>query len=280
MGENVVEIHHVGSTSVPSLAAKPIIDMILVTEDLESARKFLTSNALGYRYKGEYNLPLRDLYGKKDEFEIYLHVHRANSPEIELNLLFRDYLRTNEKVRKQYEAVKMAAGKTQNASEKVETGITKYNLLKNEIIVSILRETGFSGICARFVTQKSESVFFDKIKNDFYEDSFMKNKSLLFGRTLPKQDSKKMILYRGADLVGAAEITAIDSDMFLINFAWTNDDEELLRKFLRIIEDWVEVRTRASFLLATFRNGHAQIYSNLGFSLRTEENARYLVKEI
>ena len=97
MGESAVEIHHVGSTSVPDLSAKPIVDMILVTEDLESARKFLSSHTLGYHYKGEYNLPLRDLYGREDEFEVYLHVHRVNSPEIELNLQFRDYLRGNEK---------------------------------------------------------------------------------------------------------------------------------------------------------------------------------------
>lgn len=59
---------------MPSLAAKPIIDMILVARDLSSARELLTSKELGYRYKGEYNLPLRDLYGKKGDFEIYLRV--------------------------------------------------------------------------------------------------------------------------------------------------------------------------------------------------------------
>lgn len=39
MKENIIEIHHVGSTSVPFLAAKPIIDIILATRDLNSARK-------------------------------------------------------------------------------------------------------------------------------------------------------------------------------------------------------------------------------------------------
>ncbi len=105
MKENAVEIHHVGSTSVPFLAAKPIIDIILTTRDLNSARKFLISKELRYRYKSEYNLLLRDLYGKKDEFEIYLHVHRVDSQEIELNLLFRDYLKNHLEARKQYEAI-------------------------------------------------------------------------------------------------------------------------------------------------------------------------------
>ena len=258
MGENAIEIHHVGSTSVPDLAAKPIVDMILVTEDLESTRKFLTSHALGYRYKGEYNLPLRDLYGKKDEFDVYLHVHRVNSPEIELNLLFRDYLRSNEKARNQYKSVKIAAANANGASKKVGTGITKYNLLKNDFIVSVLKETGFSGICARFVTQKAESEFFNKIKNRFLKAksvSFDKIKNKNFGdfcgvNNLPfsEQHFKKIVLYEGVNLVGGAELLLVDSYRVLINFVWTNDDEKLLRKLLSIIEDWVKIRAKTKFL--------------------------------
>jgi len=240
MGEKAIEIYHIGSTSVPSLAAKPIIDLILVTRDLNSTRELLTSKELGYRYKGEYNLPLRDLYGKKDNFEIYLHVHLINNPEIKLNLLFRDYLRNNEKAKKQYESVKISACKKQNASEKVETGITKYNLLKNDMIVSILKETGFDGVCSRFVTQHTESEFFNKIKSNFLKDLNGNNPSLL-----SEQNVKKLVLYRGVDLVGAAEITNISSNGFSINFAWTNDNGKLLKEFLSRIEDWIKVRTSA-----------------------------------
>ena len=239
MGENAVEIHHIGSTSVPFLAAKPIIDMILVTRDLNSAREFLTSKKLGYRYKGEYNLPLRDLYGKKGDFEIYLHVHHVNNPEIELNLLFRDYLRNNEEAKKQYELVKIAAGKNQNASEKVETGITKYNLLKNDFIVSVLKETGFKGVCPRFVTQRAESEFFNKIKDNFFKDLGVEKRSLP-----SEQNIKKLVLYKGVDLVGAAEIMNISSDRFTVNFAWTNDNGKLLKEFLSVIKNWVKIRTK------------------------------------
>ncbi|MDR1475056.1 MAG: GrpB family protein [Holosporales bacterium] len=69
MGDNVVDIQHVGSTFVLGLSAKPIIDMILVTDDLERARLRLASSYLGYRYKGEYNLPFRDLYGKMERMK-------------------------------------------------------------------------------------------------------------------------------------------------------------------------------------------------------------------
>ncbi|MBO7641779.1 MAG: GrpB family protein [Alphaproteobacteria bacterium] len=238
MKENVIEIHHVGSTSVPFLAAKPIIDIILATRDLNSARKFLISKKLGYRYKGEYNLPLRDLYGKKDEFEIYLHVHRVDSPEIELNLLFRNYLRNHQEARKQYEAIKLAASSQPKAAEKVETGITKYNLMKNDFIVSILKKAGFSSVCPRFVTQKAEAKFFNMVK-----DKFSPNSHITKNSSLSEQNPKKIILYKGTELIGAAEIVEVTPGRFSINFAWTNDNEKLLKKFSRTLEDWIKIRT-------------------------------------
>lgn len=275
MGENAVEIYHVGSTSIPNLAAKPIVDMILVTKDLKSAREFLTSEELGYRYKGEYNLPLRDLYGKKGDFEVYLHVHRINNPETKLNLLFRDYLRNNDEARKQYESVKITASKEQNASEKVGTGITKYNLLKNDLIVSILEKTGFSGVCPRFVTQRTESEYFAKIRRNFFENLGIEDGSLL-----PDQNVKKIVLYRGVDLVGAAEITNISADRFLISFAWTNDNGQLLKKLLSMIEDWVKTRTKSQLLEATVGPSQARVYLNEGFIHPIESNDRYFVKEV
>ena len=275
MGENAIKIHHVGSTSVPSLAAKPIIDMILVTRDLNLTRELLTSKELGYRYKGEYNLPLSDLYGKKSDFEIYLHVHLINNPEIELNLLFRDYLRNNEEAKKQYESVKITASEYQNASEKVETGITKYNLLKNDLIVSILKETGFEGVCPRFVTQHAESEFFNKIKDNFFKDLSVKNMSLP-----SEQNVKKLVLYKGIDLVGAAEIMNIFSDRFAVNFAWTNDNGTLLKEFLSRIENWVKIRTKCRLLEATVGHAQAHIYSDEGFIQPIKSNDHYFVKEI
>ena len=258
MGRDVIEIYHVGSTSVPKLSAKPIIDMILVTQDLESARKFLTSEAVGYRYKGEYNLPLRDLYGKKDVFDIYLHVHLVDNPEIDLNLSFRDYLRNNEKDREKYKLVKIAASKNQNSTDKTETGITKYNLLKNDFIISVLRKSGFGGICARFVTQDAEVAFFNQVKSNFF-------KKFIVGNSLFEQNTKKIVLYKGVDLVGAAELIQIDSNKILINFAWTDGNRELLKKLISTIENWARMRTKATLLQINAKDTQLQTYFDLGF---------------
>ena len=231
--DKVVAIHHIGSTSVPMLAAKPIIDIVLVTHDLNAVKTALTSEKLGYRYKGEYNLPLRDLYGKEDKFKINLHVHPINSPEIDLNLMFRDYLRNNSEARYQYEAIKRAASQEVDATEKVETGITRYNLAKNDLITSILRQAGFAGLCIRFATQPAELDSFNKAKSRFMSDID------------EAEDSRKIVLYEGTEIVGAAEVSHHSDGQFVINFAQTCDDPRLLRKFSEIIERWIRIRTNA-----------------------------------
>src|SRR5882672_9567755 len=91
LGSNCLAIHHVGSTSVPRLAAKPVIDMVVVVRDPEMAIGPLES--LGFKHKGEYNIPMRYYFNREN---INLHVYEEGHPEIELNLRFRDYLRNHE----------------------------------------------------------------------------------------------------------------------------------------------------------------------------------------
>ena len=190
-------------------------------------------------------------------------------------MLFRDYLRNNEEAKKQYELIKITASKDQSASEKVETGITKYNLLKNDLIVSILKKTGFDGVCPRFVTQYAESEFFDKTKDEFFKDLSVEKISLS-----SEQNTKKLVLYRGVDIVGAAEIMNTSPNRFMINFAWTNDNGKLLKEFLSMIENWVKVGTKCKLLGATVGHDQTHIYSDEGFIQPIKFNDRYFVKEI
>ena len=121
---------HVGSTSVPSLASKPIIDIIVVLEDYVVPDEILQS--IGYKYKGEYNLPLRRMYDKKAPMVVYLHVHEKSNSEISLNTMFRDYLIANEDARNEYAALKKSIASDSANSQLVSTGITQYNLYKND----------------------------------------------------------------------------------------------------------------------------------------------------
>lgn len=96
LGPRALRIEHVGSTSVPGLAAKPIIDMLLVVADSADEGAYVAPLvAAGYvlRIREPNWHEHRMLRGP--DTEIHLHVFSADCPEIDRMLCFRNWLRTN-----------------------------------------------------------------------------------------------------------------------------------------------------------------------------------------
>lgn len=111
LGDTLVEIHHIGSTAVPGLPAKPIIDLLPVARSLaaiEAATPML--EAAGYQAWGEYGLPGRRYFTKdRDGVRTHnIHIYQVGDPDIARHLAFRDYLRRHPAVRDDYAAVKRA----------------------------------------------------------------------------------------------------------------------------------------------------------------------------
>ncbi len=95
LGTNCSAIHHIGSTSVPGLAAKPIIDMIGVIKD--RAKVIEPLECLGLTYKSEYNIPMRLYFLRSEGVQISLYVYEEGHPEIELKLsMFKRYSATHQ----------------------------------------------------------------------------------------------------------------------------------------------------------------------------------------
>lgn len=94
----IVAIHHVGSTAIPGIVAKPIIDVLVVVRDLEQVDRHDKEMASrGYIPKGSFGIPGRRFFIKGTETERTHHVHvfaRAH-PAIRRHLAFRDYLRAH-----------------------------------------------------------------------------------------------------------------------------------------------------------------------------------------
>ncbi|WP_444508821.1 GrpB family protein, partial [Enterobacter mori] len=88
-----VKMHHIGSTSVPGLAAKPIIDMIMEVENIERVdgwnERFIE---LGYIVKGENGISRRRyfIHGTEEKRSYHLQVFEKGNPEIVRHLAFRD----------------------------------------------------------------------------------------------------------------------------------------------------------------------------------------------
>lgn len=96
LGETVVAIHHIGSTAIPGIYAKPIIDLLVEVCDIaavDDRNPFMA--ALGYQVMGEFGLPGRRYFRKDNAAGVrthHVHVFAAGSPEVVRHLAFRDFM--------------------------------------------------------------------------------------------------------------------------------------------------------------------------------------------
>ena len=113
LGSTLVAVHHIGSTSVPGLAAKPIIDLMpLVTnlDDLDRKRSLVET--LGYSWHGELGIAERRYCALSDDKGnriAQLHFFAADSSQATRHIAFRDYLRAHPEVARAYEQEKRRA---------------------------------------------------------------------------------------------------------------------------------------------------------------------------
>jgi GrpB-like predicted nucleotidyltransferase (UPF0157 family)/GNAT superfamily N-acetyltransferase len=135
-----MSIEHVGSTSVPGLAAKPIIDMtVIVPSAADIARTIERLTTIGYLYRGNLGIEGREAFHNPPQSPAHhLYVCPAGSLGLLNPLEFRDYLRLHPDVAQAYgELKKMLAHRFPN-------DIDSYSDGKTTMIVGILKELGFS----------------------------------------------------------------------------------------------------------------------------------------
>ncbi len=107
LGERALSIEHAGSTSVPGLAAKPIIDIVLVVANSADEPAYVPAlEAAGYVLRIREPDWFEHRLFKGPDTDINLHVFSAGCSEIERMLLFRDWLRSNPSDRQLYERTK------------------------------------------------------------------------------------------------------------------------------------------------------------------------------
>lgn len=107
-GDDLVDVHHIGSTSVEGLHAKPIIDIMPVVKDINQVDQYNKSmKEIGYEPKGEYGISGRRFFQKGgDERSHHVHIFEYGSFDIERHLAFRDYLREHSDKAAQYGELK------------------------------------------------------------------------------------------------------------------------------------------------------------------------------
>jgi GrpB-like predicted nucleotidyltransferase (UPF0157 family) len=143
----VIGIYHIGSTSVPGIKAKPILDFVLEVENLEDVIQSIGDlEGLGYVSKGEYGIPGRQFFTKDTHGERshHLHAFQTGHPDIERHLVFRDFLRANPEAAREYEKIKEKLAKRfPKASGSYTEAKSDFILSMDEVARYWLEQNGF-----------------------------------------------------------------------------------------------------------------------------------------
>jgi GrpB-like predicted nucleotidyltransferase (UPF0157 family) len=134
--ESIAEaIEHVGSTAIPGLAAKPIIDMdVLLASDSDLALAIAKLASVGYEHRGDLGVPGREAFrAPPQDHPHHLYVCPPGSPAYLQHITFRDYLRNHRRDADAYAELKCdLAGKFRDDRE-------AYNQAKSGFVAEILR---------------------------------------------------------------------------------------------------------------------------------------------
>ncbi|HET7579509.1 MAG TPA: GrpB family protein [Bacillales bacterium] len=135
-GNEPIHLHHIGSTSVPDLPAKPIIDLLGEVKMIENVDRFNQQlEGLGYEAMGEFGIPGRRYFRKGGDTRTHhLHIFAEGTSEVRRHLAFRDYLRHSPEKRKAYGRLKM------KLAEQYPHNIEKYMDGKDPWIKEIEKE--------------------------------------------------------------------------------------------------------------------------------------------
>lgn len=138
LGDELVVIHHIGSTAIPGLAAKPIIDCLPIVRRIERVDSLTPAfETAGYRAWGEYGLAGRRYFTRDDGTGTRthnVHVYGEGNADIQRHLAFRDFLRAHPVLQREYEEIKRRAYALHPAD------VQRYNDAKDEWIKRIEQE--------------------------------------------------------------------------------------------------------------------------------------------
>ncbi len=136
--ERINVIEHVGSTSIKDIKSKPIIDIMIETDDIDDFKSFTESQVEGdiYTVKKELTAGGDYLIRKEEDGKVkaFIHVYKTGDINAKNLILFRDYLNKHEDERKNYDNLK------EELLIKYKDERSKYTLGKNEYISEVIKK--------------------------------------------------------------------------------------------------------------------------------------------
>ena len=140
LGDAAASIEHIGSTAVPGLSAKPLIDLLVAVARLAPPDAYSEPlQRLGYTYFPILGNANRYTFGKGTPHTHHLHIVARGSEEYALPLAFRDYLRTHPEAAQQYDTLK------RGLADRFRDDRQAYNVAKTDFIRAIVARAKAGG---------------------------------------------------------------------------------------------------------------------------------------
>lgn len=233
LGNNCVEVHHIGSTSIPGLNAKPVIDMLSVVRNIQEVDQAIKAiESLGYEAKGESGMAFRRYFQKGKIRTHHLHVYQESDPEISRYLKFRDWMRSHPSDAKNYSQLKLELVK------KFPYEILQYCNGKDAFIASIDAKDGFDGW--RIVKALTDREW--HALRRFRDKYFFKSKSDPYAWTFTHKDHIHFIFYKNAEIIGYTHLQLLPENRAILRMIVIDEPFRKLgfgSQFLKLCERWL-----------------------------------------
>ncbi|MBU1557447.1 GrpB family protein [Patescibacteria group bacterium] len=133
--DEVVDTYHIGSTAIPGILSKPIIDIVILVKSFETISYFFDElEKIGYKYSKERSSSERYFLTKENATRYHLSIANPKTPYLKRQIMFRDYLINHPKIAKEYEDLKI------DLIKKYPSGKDEYSYGKSEFINKILKK--------------------------------------------------------------------------------------------------------------------------------------------
>ena len=265
LSDNIIEIHHIGSTSIPGLKAKQDIDILCVIKQLPTS---LLLRDFGYVFKGELNIPLRYYFSKNtSQSKVNLHVVEQDHGFINCNLYFPDYLIKHKDACLEYAALKEQLITDPRSYQRSKYAFSGYNSGKNQFIKNILKKAGFNDFNINFCMHDDEWATYHKIR----EEQIFNPINIAYDRNHPyitAENNYHFILYKGINIVAVAHVELLKDGITVALRSLATDSpykQQGCGKYLmKIIEKWGKYQGQ-QFIKMHARLSAEQFYRKLGY---------------
>ena len=139
LNDIIIDIHHIGSTAIPEIKAKPVIDILVEVKDIEGVDQYNHKmKELGYKAMGEYGIPKRRFFRKGESNRTHhIHIFQTGNEEIERHINFKEYLIAHPDKAREYSKLK------EELVNKYTYDVENYTNGKSDFIKEIDRKAKF-----------------------------------------------------------------------------------------------------------------------------------------